>query len=646
MQYHFLTPDQPDNLQTLLQLDPTAFQRPHKQIPNFGYTDRVLWLRWNVSNSDAQPHHWWLDMKMALISSLTLYQPDGDGGYKQTRIGTEFPYDQRALAREQLAFKIVSPAHSLQTLYLRLESQYSMRLPAVIVTDQEQWYQTHQFHERFYSLLFGVLLAQGLYNLLLFFSLRDSMYLSYVGFVFTCALNQMLFWGYLAPWLPAALLPWMNAIVHSCIAVVTFFGLLFAYQFLGLAQQRGWQCWAPRILLALLASLAITPFIAPTARIAPLINLCVSVTVLVAISVCLMQALKSRGARFLLLAWLGLLAGGLTEQLRNAGLLPINALTHLMYPLGLMLDSLLLSLALADRIRWLRQEKEAAQQKLTDTLIIARDELEERVARRTRELSITYQAAEEAIAVKNHFLQLVSHDLRSPLTSLQMLLSLLESEPEKGRSLLTHSGPLLDQIVERIDRLSHIRQIDSSQHWKLDLHPLCLHSLVQQRLDHQSTQAGLQNISLHNQVTEHSIIVADPHMLADVLDNLISNAIRFSKHGQSVEITGPGKDYTLAVSDHGPGLNTDTAAQLFQGPVDSQPGVRGDKGQGHGLLFCHQVMQAHGGRLWYTEGRTQGSCFRLLLPDQPETTTAHTSTQQDSTDAAIDSVAVKKRLTS
>lgn len=614
-EYRLLPPGVNLSLERLRAQGDEGFLRPDVPVPNFGLSDQTLWVRWTVKNSSEKPVTWLLDTQLGLVSDITLFKPASDGSYRSVQTGVDFPSATRDFPADRFVFELQTPAQVEHTYYMRIRNQYVLRIPMQL-WDATHYQQALLSHNQFFSFFFGVLIVQAFYNLLLFLMLRDLSYLWYVGLVGTILFGQSLVWGFAFQWLPEFLLPWATPLVYLNFCAIALFELLFVRQFLDLERRERWISTLISWAIIWYALLMAGVFFLPIETIASVSHISLLLTNFTVISLCAFLLRKYRAARFLLVGWLGLVVGGSIELLRNMGYLPVNDFTMKAFPVGVMVDALALSFALADRIRLLRQAKDSAQTKLTEGLLRARDELEERVEQRTRQLIDARQAAEDAISAKNCYLQLVSHDLRSPLTSLKMIHSLMEDQPERNLELLSHSGPLLDQVVEKIDTLSHIRQIDSAHRGDIKLQRVDLHELVAHRMLGHEAAARTKQIQLVNQVPGRSLLDAEPWLLGEVLDNLLANAIKFSDEDSVIRILGPCDEYSFAVLDQGQGIDPEVKQRLFRSRVQSQPGTHGEKGQGYGLMLCRDVIDAHDGRLWCDSTPGKGSCFMVRLPGQ------------------------------
>ncbi|MBS1989749.1 MAG: PAS domain S-box protein [Cyanobacteria bacterium SZAS LIN-3] len=222
--------------------------------------------------------------------------------------------------------------------------------------------------------------------------------------------------------------------------------------------------------------------------------------------------------------------------------------------------------------------------------------------------------------MRQEFLSMVSHDLRSPLTSVQGCLELLATGicgtlNEKGQKKLAAADRNIGHLIQMITDLLDVERAKSG---RLLIFPgeVELHILIEQSLDAVRMQAEDVGISLISQVPE-MLIVADGERLSQVLINLLSNAIKFSPPGSTVTISSR----TLAewlevrVTDQGRGINRAYHNKIFdrfQQVSASDAGYKG--GTGLGLAICKVIIDQHGGTIGVDSEEGRGSSFWFRIP--------------------------------
>jgi len=331
-------------------------ERQFQQVPrtgpgaNFGLTDSAIWLRVTLVADKASPPDWLLEVDYPPLDHMELWAPDASGRYQRQDAGDQRPFADRVIPHRSHVLPLRLQPGASTTLYLRVESQGTVSVPAFLWQPAALW-QHDQANYAVLSLYFGLLVGLLLYNLLLFFSLRDRVYLVYVLFVAGMAVAQAALTGLGYQFLWPEQQWWNSVAPPAGLSLAAVFGMLFARNYLRsaarmpvvdrilLAQMVGW-------LLALAAALAL-PYVWSTWMVTVLaVGSVATLIVTGALSVSRGYA----GARYFLVAWALLLAGVLTLFLHNVGVLPSNPLTSNALLIGSALEMVLLSFALADRI--------------------------------------------------------------------------------------------------------------------------------------------------------------------------------------------------------------------------------------------------------------------------------------------------------
>ncbi|MBI4665696.1 MAG: PAS domain-containing sensor histidine kinase [Nitrospinae bacterium] len=249
---------------------------------------------------------------------------------------------------------------------------------------------------------------------------------------------------------------------------------------------------------------------------------------------------------------------------------------------------------------------------------IARD-----VTRRMKDeeaLKLAKERAEDATALKDKFVSLVSHDLRAPLGSIIGMLRLMESEVgQKGGVLeldpLRRAMAAGDGLLSMIDKLLDISRLQTgrirAKKIFLDAKPL-----IDMHIASMAYASDMKNINVENRTPEGTMIFADMGLYGEVIRNLLSNALKFLDSGDSVVFFIPeGKSDVVAIKDSGPGIDPKILPDLFKHEVKTTTlGSRGEKGTGLGLPYCRDLMEAHGGSISVESVKGEGTVFYLSLP--------------------------------
>lgn len=200
-------------LADLLKPDAQARLQPVPQTgsaTNFGLTNSAIWLRVNLRTERSAPADWMLELAYPPLDRLELYSPDGKGGFVGQVGGDLLPFADRAVVHRNHVMPVRLEPGVVNTLYLRLASGGTVSAPVRLWQPAALW-QHDQAEYATISLYFGLLVGLFLYNLLLFFSVRDRAYLIYVAFVGCMAIAQAALTGFGAQFIWPGL-TWWNSI--------------------------------------------------------------------------------------------------------------------------------------------------------------------------------------------------------------------------------------------------------------------------------------------------------------------------------------------------------------------------------------------------------------------------------------------------
>ena len=347
---------------------------------NFGSTNAAIWLRLTLQADTRTPLRWLMDIAYPPLDRIDLYTSNPSGGFDHQTGGDSLPFSDRVIVHHSHVKPIDLAPGQPTTLYLRIATEGTLVVPVILWQPAALW-KSDQITYSIFSLYFGLLIGLIAYNLLLFFSMKDRLFLIYVAFAGVVGLSQAANSGLGAQFLWPNQTWWNSNSINVLHAAGGGLGLTFTRSFLTtrLTLPRLDRLMRVQIVLwviAVLLSLTIPYRMASW-----------SVTALVAagvltIVVTTVTSLRYShpGAKYFALAWGALLAGVVTLTLHNTGLLPSNVVTSNALLIGSALEMVLLSLALADRINLTRREKELAQAQVTSeqAMVLALHQSQER----------------------------------------------------------------------------------------------------------------------------------------------------------------------------------------------------------------------------------------------------------------------------
>jgi signal transduction histidine kinase len=233
------------------------------------------------------------------------------------------------------------------------------------------------------------------------------------------------------------------------------------------------------------------------------------------------------------------------------------------------------------------------------------------------------EVAEQANALKSRLIGIVSHDIRSPLSSVLSLTEEMRAELPPGRrderlDIITHQT---DLVVSLAQDLLDATALEAGG-MKLDAGPVELNEVTRAALGHFSLRAEAKNqrLSFHPALDADLHLTGDATKLHQVVTNLVSNALKYSPAGASITVATArqGDTLSLRVTDEGPGVSPDEISRLFQPftQLRAKP-TGGESSHGLGLSIAHQLVRLHGGTIRVEPAQPGGSVFIVELPASP-----------------------------
>ena len=227
--------------------------------------------------------------------------------------------------------------------------------------------------------------------------------------------------------------------------------------------------------------------------------------------------------------------------------------------------------------------------------------------------------AENAMNSKNRFVALVAHDLKSPFVS---ILGMLKRILRKERFQYEIHRKFLENIITNGQRMlkmiDNLLDMDRLQTGKIKLEPCFfnLAEMVSEVFENFAHLAEVKELHLANSIPAATEIFADKYLYFVVLNNLISNAVKFSYASGKIEVSYEADDThaRLIVRDEGRGIPEKYMKDIFRPDVKTTSrGTHGETGSGLGLVFCQQIMKAHGGSIALQSIEGKGTTFYVEL---------------------------------
>ncbi|MDH5547956.1 MAG: sensor histidine kinase [Gammaproteobacteria bacterium] len=590
-------------------------QKPHgARTASFGFTDSTHWFLVTLNNPEANTLQRLLVFSPTWLDSLDITLITPDGHQRNIQAGDYYPFSNRTLDHRNINFELMLPPGDSQLIvHTKTSDPYLVdmtlwKLDAFLENEAEDIL--------YIGLLYGAVLAMLLYNLTLYISVREKVYAAYIGYLFFFLIMHATYNGHLYPLLWPDSPVWGNWAHSTFIYLFVISGVVFAINFLELRQRqpRAWR-WAVGLAITLSASFLLTALGGYSLHVRTSILWVVFYAPYVLVLGVISLKAGNRAARFFLTAALAGFVGSFITAITVSGFIPYSYLSYHAVDIGMLIDAILLSIALADRLRIARDEIERAKAELLTTNQRYTAKLEETVTQRTSELR-------QANLDKDTFYSIVAHDLRGPIGGLDTLFNQLVKKPgdiddetlKEARMATRRTKNLLEELLSWAR--SQKGEMTLVFEW-VDVKQILL-----QMQDLFSMQAQNKSITLDLKIEDSCMVNVDASLLNTILRNLVGNALKFTPPGGHIHayLSEEIDTYKFHIVDSGVGISSETQEKLFrpEEKVSSKTGTGGEAGTGLGLILCAEFVHKLGGEIGATSKLGEGSTFWFTL-QKPKT---------------------------
>lgn len=591
---------------------------------NFSSTASSYWLRFKVTNETLETFY--LNVGSAYIDSISLFEFDENGTLLSSRYtGDDLPFSTREVEVGNYLFKLDIDKDTTHTFYLKVKCDQPLFFLLRVGTLPSFAAYEHDL-DFLQGIYFGFMLLIFLYNLFLYISIRERIYLYYIAYVLSITWFGASVFGYFFEYFWADY-PFLNKWVVISAGLTMITATLFTQQFLNTKESGSRLHKISMIFLIigfLVCALVVLGFKIEGLKLSQ-----VGLLAMAAYFLVLGIRFKLKGFRpaiYYLLAWGALIMGISFAILESLNITPVMTYLNAMQ-IGSAFEVLLLSFALGDRINMYKKQKEKAQLK---ALISAKENekliqeqnfiLEQKVEERTAVIALRNKELVDLNKEKDMLVSMVAHDLSTPLHQMKGSIWLLDIP---NMTLSGDQEMYLNEINNSVDRLTTMigRILDTqaleTKTIKLVKETLDIVELVEYVGKCFDLIAKDKQITIKVEaVMGTHLVEIDKNYMIQVLENLLSNAIKFSNKEKVVVLkvhSLDGKTY-VTVEDNGPGISEEDQKKLFGKfqKLTAQP-TAGESSTGLGLSIVKKYVEAMGATIHCESTLGEGSQFIITL---------------------------------
>ena len=592
------------------------------------------WVKFELKNQFLE--HLYLEVIIPFNDTITLYTIVNDSVVAVKKSGMRMPNDRTDLASTNTIFDLKQSDKPVK-YYLNIQARW-FGTAKLRISTYKSLFKFTQNHSLFIGLMLGFILMFVFYNIIVFFQLKDSVYLFYSLYLFFGSGYLLFQYGLIKDWL-FQIYPHYNDYVMLMPGLSSFFGAIFSINFLETKQL------LPKFHKLFLVTLAAYVFYClfvlmgyPDWSVILVYFIAPYGTTLIFVTSIVLWSRGNKSAKYYMSGWVLLTIGLTLYLLENAGLLPFNAITAYAMPVSWCLEAITLSLAIAHRFKTMKTETQRVQEesfivlKQNEELINEKNRmLEKTVIEKTTQLQTTqnlYNLSEEMLqdyAIRleksnkelTEFAHIASHDLKAPLRSIISFSQLFERRnkakfDDVDREYFDFIKSNANRSARMIEDVLNYSKIDKNlgEAQTVILSKCIFH--VENNLT-----ALIQEKKAEIIVGELPILRGHISLFTLLFQNFISNGIKYNTNPSPTVHVDCFKDekgqLVFSVKDNGIGISPADQRDIFTmfRRLHSQAEY---EGTGIGLAFCTRIVETYSGKIWLESVKNEGTTFFFTVP--------------------------------
>ena len=514
-----------------------SFSKIDSSTKKFGYSpDFKVWIKFTLHNIENEAILKIIEFDNPLVTNINFYE---NNNLKESE----------GLLNKNIERKSVNPVFHIKlekdetkTYYIEASSKKTSLSLKLNLYSYEAFYKQEIIQQIILSLFFGGMIVLALYNLSIYFMIKDISYFYYVGYIITLVFHHLLYVGFANLYLfDSAFMEYVVRYAAIFIALPVLFLALFSKSFLQINQYPKIN-FILNILIALLVSSVIlfifTNYLEPYRNV-------ISILVMLYLFFITFYAFLKRNeqAKLILFGWTAILFAGSLMYLSSSGIIEDDLSSYYIIEIAFILEALVFSIALANRIKRLQDEKE----KMQLSLITEQKENEARlnkiVSNKTNNLIV-------ALEEKEILLKELNHRVKNNMQTIISLIRLQNDEINDSKINI-----LLTTIQNRISAMSYLHEllyqkdtitfVDANEYFEKII------SEIKQSFEHDIDVVYDINCNLSSESAIYCGLI-----LNELLTNSFKHAFDENKSGiVNISFFGKNKEYKLIYSDNGKGYN-------------------------------------------------------------------------------------------
>lgn len=484
---------------------------PHANT-DLGFTTSNYVIKFDILNTTANKERFFLETSRPIIDVATLYQINSKNDTIVHKSGDLIPFHQRSFQHRKTIFDLKLESNEVYKFYLHLKSDGEVIDASLNLYTFEYLLSSSAFEQIIFGFFYGILCIAGILYLFFYFGMKTQSFLYYALYVLAIGLMQFALDGYFYEFLTPNAGWFSNRSVLIFALISAFFLGKYAEVFLNVNQYSKSLAIAFKVhyvavsmlFLGLLIFDAFLPYVYPLANVLGLY-----VLILIIIALFKIYNVSKYLDVFFTTGIFFLVIGFVIFILKNFSVIPLNFWTENSSKLGTGIEIIFLSLSMANLIKKMRDEREKLQ-------------------------ALALQKSEEMNELKSYFLSNISHELRTPLNAILSVSAAIKEESEdqtirQNCDAIQYSSK---SLLSAVDDILDFSKIEKGQlvleHATFDLRNH-LNFVIQSAAARAKDQGIDFHININNNVPQKA--VGDANRVAQILQNILSNAIKFTPKG-------------------------------------------------------------------------------------------------------------------